>query len=770
MTRENENKFFGIVTILALILCGWYIYRDFTIIRSPINFPQNYDLATDSLIARIEKAIEEDETPLIDNMKQLERSNIHFDMARFYAYLGNVDKAEEHLGKITFSSDKIDLLQVYTLRMLNAAASGDYDSVFKTLLDSRNISEKIAKIGYLRDEKDRENKIKNHEPSEEVITGILCAYSGRIFAEAGRYDDMDKLIALPSCDNKKAQIFFYKISALILNGEYKRAYADSARYFEPAENSPAVLMNITDSFKYSSMERSVDMFNLVANIRTCMRDSETQPLPSSDDVNFLADTARNQGNKNKNTPYLAATILQGLNKTDEAVLVSQTIENQFLRKQSLMDSLQNYYADGLREKVLETDSLIESIELSQKKSEKESRDIRLRGIIADKNPSPLSYELAMMIEDPGIRFSVLEKLYASKKDPGDIHFSGCDGNGYKCVLDEMTRIAKSTESAESRDRMYFTVSNMQVNEGLFDDALKSYAEIQDRAGPSCRKEACEYLFSRIPACIEIFPKQIPGLSTRADLRKIVNCHYASQYYKTYITSGDLFAAMNSHQQMYILGNDYLVALAQRFWRDDHIEEGISIVAKIDNPVIRRETILNLWEQSAHPFPRHNSKYEDVTKKRLENRSKILKTLIETPIFLNDQNLWDEMAQYTMFQFWVHYADRITASADEEDKWAKPLWETMDAIKREKPHTKETNCRPQSFRSFHAECGVRTLAVKGREQDAINYAGISDKNNAARIILFERFMAQGDAFRNAMNEGFSFPYISPWSNKCPISKN
>lgn len=770
MTRENEKKFLGIVTLLFLILCGWYIYRDFTIIRNPVNFPQNYDLATDSLIAQIEKTIEEDDTPLIDSMKQLERSNIHFDLARFYAYLGDTHKAEEHLGKITFNSDKIDLLQVYTLMMLNAAASNDYEFVFKTLLNSRNISEKIAKIGYLRNENDRENKVKNHEPSEEVITGILCAYSGRIFAEAGRYDDLDKLIALPSCDNKKAQIFSYKISTLILNGEYKRAYADLAMFFEPSEKLPAVLMNITDSLEYSSIERPVDMFNVAANIRTCMRGSEAQPLPSPDNVNFLTDTAKDQENKNKNTAYFAAAILQGLDKTDEAVLVSQTIQNQFLRKQSLMLSLQNYYADGLREKVLETDSLIESSDSPQKKPEMESHDKRLGNLIASNDPSSLSYELAMMIEDPGIRFDALKKIYTSKNDFGKNFPPGCEGGKYQCVFDEMTRIAKSTESAELRDRMYFTVSSMQVHEGLFDDALKSYAEIQGPASPSCSKGACEYLLSRIPACMEAFPKQIPGLSTRADLQKIANCHYVSQYYKTYIASGDLFATMNHHQQMYILGNDYLVALAQNLGRDDHFEESISIAAKIDNPVIRREVIINLWQENEHPFPRHHAVYEEVTGKRLEGRTKILKALLGTPIFLNDQDLWDRMAQYTMFQFWTHYSERITASAEEERNWSKPLWEIMDMIEREKPHTKEANCSPQSFRNFDGECGVRTLAVKGREQDAVNYAKISEKYNAARIILFERFMAQGDKFRNAMNDGFAFPYISSRANRCPLSRN
>jgi hypothetical protein len=142
--------------------------------------------------------------------------------------------------------------------------------------------------------------------------------------------------------------------------------------------------------------------------------------------------------------------------------------------------------------------------------------------------------------------------------------------------------------------------------------------------------------------------------------------------------------------------------------------------------------------------------------------------LATPIFATDQDLWDNITYNTMSQFWAHYPNRVKISAEEEKQWLTSAFESIEIILRERPHTKEARCTPQSFRSFPKECAVRTLAIKGREQDAMNYADIEDKYNAARIILVERFMRENNRFRSGLNIGFMFPYLGESANGCPLS--
>ncbi|WP_435640269.1 hypothetical protein [Micavibrio aeruginosavorus] len=719
MKSRSKNSFFMALLVCSLLMIGWVVFRSVTIISNPVNTPRTDEMTTATLLDIAEKNLPEREHEIPDNMELLKISDHHLDLSWFYAYLGDNEKAQSHFDQIKFSSDKDTLLSPFVMMMLRAGNTGDTAQIMNIFSQSKNIYDTVNKIAYIKKEDEDGIVIL----SQLYINETLCLYAARMLLKNNQFSEVDQLILQPSCNESMINIANYKLAALAA----ARHYDD---FFKTAKIGLMIEPNKKNRLQY------------IAQIMHDESVKNTQGTILSP-YTLAALLKEYKNHQDDNTTFLMAQILQDAGQNDASVALARNTQDTKLKRNALVGAYNNYYRAGDREKTLK---LATEFDLLNNNPDKRNSALhRNMTYLLDefndlyKNPTPLAYELAMMVKDQGTRFNVISNIYMSRNKTSDIKFPSCDKEEKYCVLHEMQKIASDTQKNTDRDYMMKIIKNVKNNPLPLHQNPKKVEENPAK-------------------CLDTYPREILGLSTTRDVEKMAKCHYRSGHYETYMASDHFKSLPEIAPSIRRLKNAYFGGIAWEMNRDKKTENSYVVASMISDPLVRREIVLHLWNNNTSSFQRGATDADKKYSEYEETRALALSTIMATSALQSDQDLLDSIFRSNIYSYWRQYDTRPYITAQQEAVWTKPIFDTYTAILNAHTHTLNKKCSPKSFRDFHRECDVRRMAALGQYQEAINAAGIENKGEAARIILFEKFM-KDDLFRQSISVRGAFPYLS-----------
>lgn len=651
-------------------------------------------------------------------------SKLHLALARYYIHLHHADKAKEQLKQVTAIDSELDqqfdIFSPYIGMILEDAASKHPDEVLSAVQSSQDILDWIRTIKHLNP------PAGNREPDMAFVNNKLCGAAAAGLAKNRAFESLDRLPTLPQCSDSAPDVARLHLAALLLNGEYAKAYDFVVSRNEkkpPAFNADP--HGWRDNLSYSVFIG-------------CLRVANT-PLVSEADRAYLLREAQAQMRhpEDNKAPFLAM-LLRRAGEKDAAFELAKKISDATLRDDALRASYNDFYRSGNREKFLEAAQALDVVDAPPASGAPNTwppvqwyaQPIAEVEVLKEK-PTPLAYELVMRMKNDRTRFTGLLALYRAAKEK-DIAMPGCAARTVDCVIVELLKIADRHQDEAARDFMYGRIVELQQAAGENDAAAKTYEKIKHPDEFTCYYDSCQMqvVASPGPAAAECAkqPENLQG----------VPCRYASGAYLRDLESADFTPANR---------DAYIKELLPLLERDGKYPQLLAAAEKMSDPRQAEELVFRTWQRVMRVYL---DRHENHDSGRFKARREFMDALFANSFFAKRDALWDRIITGVEFAYWNGFYLGVDMPPQERRADTQEVWALAKWIREKHPGIRPGDCSPARLGHFDNECEVRRLIAQGEEQSALQLAARDPSGlalpMAANVILNERFGAENLNYR------------------------